>query len=66
MNKLKWNFSQNTIIFIQEKALENIVCETAAILFWRDEQIYACNSLFTLYIMHDQNNADGFLCIKLA
>ena len=29
-NKLQWNFNQNTNIFIQENAYENVVCETAA------------------------------------
>ena len=29
----EWNFNQNTNIFIHENAFENIVCETAAILF---------------------------------
>ena len=32
-NKLQWNFNQNTNIFIQKNAFENIVCETVAILF---------------------------------
>ena len=31
-NKLKWNFNQNTKIFIHENTSENIVCEMAAIL----------------------------------
>ena len=31
-NKLQWNFSQNSNIFIQENALENIVCEMVSIL----------------------------------
>ena len=32
MNKLQWNFDQNTNIFIHENASEIIVCEMAAIL----------------------------------
>ena len=32
MNKLQWNFSQNSNIFIQENAFESVVCEMAAIL----------------------------------
>ena len=32
VNKLQWNFNQNTIFFIQETAFENVVCEMAAIL----------------------------------
>ena len=32
MNKLQWNFIQNTEIFIHENASENIICEMAAIL----------------------------------
>ena len=28
-----WNFRQNTIIFAQENAFENIVCKMTAILF---------------------------------
>ena len=31
-NKLQWNFNQNSGIFTQENAFENVVCETAAIL----------------------------------
>ena len=30
-NKLQWNFNRNQFIFIQENALETIVCETASI-----------------------------------
>ena len=32
LNKLQWNFNQNTKLFIHEKASENIICETVAIL----------------------------------
>ena len=32
-NKLKWNFNQNTNLFIHKNASEYIVCEMAAILF---------------------------------
>ena len=31
-NKLQWNFVWNSNIFIQENALENVVCEMASIL----------------------------------
>ena len=31
-NKLQWNFNRNSIIFIQENALQNVVCEMASIL----------------------------------
>ena len=31
-NQLQWNFNQNLNIFIQENAIENVVCEIAAIL----------------------------------
>ena len=31
-NKLQLDFDQNSYIFIQENAFENVVCETAAIL----------------------------------
>ena len=31
-NKLQWNFTRNSYIFIQENALENVVCEMASIL----------------------------------
>ena len=31
-NKLQWNFSRKSHIFIQENALENVACEMAAIL----------------------------------
>ena len=30
--QLQWNYNQNTEIFIEENAFENIVCEMAAIL----------------------------------
>ena len=31
-DKLQWNFNRNSNIFIQENALENVVCEMASIL----------------------------------
>ena len=31
-NKFQWNFNQNSYIFIEENAFENIVCKMAAIL----------------------------------
>ena len=31
-NKLRWNFNQNTKLYIHENASENIVCETSTIL----------------------------------
>ena len=31
-NKVQWNFNQNTKLFIQKNASENIVCEMASIL----------------------------------
>ena len=31
-NKLQWNPEQNSYIFIQENAYENVVCQMAAIL----------------------------------
>ena len=36
-NKLQWNFNQNSTFFIHENALENVICETAAILSREDE-----------------------------
>ena len=32
LNKLQWNFNQNTRLFVQENASENIICEMVAIL----------------------------------
>ena len=32
-NKHQWNFNRNSSTFIQENALENVVCEMAATLF---------------------------------
>ena len=32
--KFKWNFIWNWNIFIEETAFKNVVCKTAAILFW--------------------------------
>ena len=37
MNKFQWNFNHNTNFFIYENALENIVCEMAAICPGGDE-----------------------------
>ena len=49
-NKLQWNFNQNTKLFIQENASENIVCEMAAI-FSRGRWVNSpCCML--LYITH--------------
>ena len=31
-NKFQWNFIENSKLFIQENAFENVVCEMAAIL----------------------------------
>ena len=31
MNKLQWNFNQNSCISIQENAFENVVCKMVAI-----------------------------------
>ena len=31
MNNLHWNFNRNSNIFIQENALEDVVCEMASI-----------------------------------
>ena len=31
-NKVRWNFNQNTRLFIHENALENFICKTVAIL----------------------------------
>ena len=31
MNKFQWNIKQNSYIFIQENAFENVVCEMASI-----------------------------------
>ena len=31
-NKLQWNFNQNSYIFIQENAFENVIWKTVAIL----------------------------------
>ena len=31
-NKFQWNFNRNSNIFIQENAIENVVCEMASIL----------------------------------
>ena len=38
-NIFQWNSNKNTIIFIQENAFENIVCEMAAILSQKDPYI---------------------------
>ena len=37
MNKLQWNFNQNTNLFIHEDASEYIVCEMAVISSRGDE-----------------------------
>ena len=49
-NKLQWNSKQNSKLFIEENAFENVVCEMAAILSvgrWvnslRPNDTYVCN-----------------------
>ena len=39
--QIRWNFNQNTQLFIQENAYENIICEMMAILSRGDELIEA-------------------------
>ena len=52
-NKLKWNFNRNSNIFIQENALENVVCEMAFILSRPQcvDQCVACTSLLHLVVL---------------
>ena len=48
IDKLQWNFNQNTKPFIHENASENIVCENAAFLFrgrW-DKSVTRCCRLY--------------------
>ena len=46
-DKLKWDFDQNTKIFIHENAYENIVCEITAILSGED----GLSNAFEYYIL---------------
>ena len=43
-NRLQWNFSRNSNIFIQENAFENGVCEMASILS-RSQCVNHCHSM---------------------
>ena len=59
--KLRWNFYQNTKLFIHENTFENIVCEMAAILFrrrWVNKQ--ARNITLKVNIFRIQ-----FLCLHI-
>ena len=44
-NKLQWNFNQNSNIFIQENALENVICVMAFILS-RPQCVNSCHAEF--------------------
>ena len=61
MNKIQWNFNQNLNFFIQENALENVVCEMAAILsrgrwvnwLWPSDAIWCRRTWSTLVQVMD-------------
>ena len=44
-NNLQWNFNRNSNIFIQENALENVVCEMASILS-QSQWVNSCHAEF--------------------
>ena len=48
INKFQWNVIRNSNIFIQENALQNVVCEMASILFMPQ-----CVNAQLLYIIWD-------------
>ena len=50
-NKLQWNFNRNSNIFIQENALEHVVCEMASILS-RPQCVNVGNIGFLLDTLH--------------
>ena len=50
-NKFQWNFNRNSNIFIQENALENVVCEMASILFRPQCVNSSITSLHSIHII---------------
>ena len=61
-NKLQWNFSQNTKIFIHGNASEHIVWEVAAILSRGDGSNVACHlHIYTLSCSSDWKADPGLI-----
>ena len=52
-NKLQWNFHQNTYLFIDENASENIVCETAAILSMWVTGVLQCSAIYSTHFQSE-------------
>ena len=46
MNKLQWNFNRDSYIFIQENALENVVCEMVSILSRPQSHFYVTDKIY--------------------
>ena len=46
-NPLQWNFNRSSNIFIQENALENVVCKVADMLSWPQYVSHIMHSFFT-------------------
>ena len=57
-NKLQWNFNQNTKLFIDENASENIVCKMAAILSRERWVNNSCHQIrcYIMWIIMDFNS----------
>ena len=72
-NKVKWNLKQNSYIFIQEDAHDNIVCELVSILFWPQcvkisyTSWYQVSTLYTIKISNKSFHQPGSLyAIKIS
>ena len=57
-NKVQWNFTQNSNIFIQENVSEYVVCKMAAMLFWPQCELWV-NWVDT---SHQQSVTSGHTC----
>ena len=60
-NKLQWNLNQNSCIFIQENAFENVVWTIVAILTRLDVSIIHC---YLCFAQSNHHNAFHFLMIR--
>ena len=53
-NKLQWNLNQNPIIFIQENAFENVVCQNGGHFVQGGDELifYCCLPLIVVFFIH--------------
>ena len=57
LKKTPYNLIKNTTIFIQEIAIENVVCELAAILFRLQRVHYVYDTIFTMMPTYVMDNS---------